>query len=307
MNIKKAKKQPIKTNSKIADSSKMPKKGKPSQAKKGIKPKNHKKETKPEIVLHPYLQELKNPKNGLEMLYGYHAVKAALKNPMRQIEALVINPKAQGKVKELYQKLNDTAPHMFDFIEMERQYFDLLIEGDVAHQSIILFTHPLEEWHLEDILEEEKALLMILDQATDMGNIGAVLRSCAAFGVDALIVPERYSPQNMASLAKAAVGALENVPMIRVNNLKAALEKLKENGFWIIGCDGHTDTHIEDIEISKKMALVIGSEGEGLRRLTKESCDFLAKIPMEDVTESLNMSVAAAINLYEVSKKIKKL
>ncbi len=274
-----------------------------------LKKKPHKspEKEKREIELHPYLKALKDADNGLEMLYGYHAVKAALQNPIRQLEALVINPKAQGKVKTLYQKLNDSAPHEFDFIEMEGRYFDLLVGKDISHQSIVLFAHPLEEWHIEDVLDKDRALLMLLDQASDVGNIGAVLRSCAAFGADALIVTERHTPQLTAGLAKAAVGALEHVPIIRVPNLKVALEKLKENDFWIIGCDGHTDEIIEEINVSKKMGLVIGSEGEGLRRLTRESCDFLVKIPMENNVESLNMSVAAAINLYEVSKKMKKL
>ncbi len=298
---KKKQKRLFQKDKKVSKPLKLTKKDKRSKTASSLKDENI------EVSLHPYLKELKAPKNGLEMLYGYHAVKEAIKNPKRQIEALVINPKAQGKVKKLYQKLSDSAPHQFDFIEMERQYFNLLTGEDTAHQSIILFVHPLEKWEVSDILDKDKALLLVLDQASDMGNIGAVLRSCAAFGADALILPERYSPQTTANLAKTAVGALEHVPIIRVNNLKSTLEKLKKNDFWIIGCDGQANETIENINISAKTAFIIGSEDEGLRRLTKEACDFLAKIPMGKNMESLNMSVAAAISLYEVSKKMKKL
>ncbi len=298
--------QPSLKTEKRAKTEKPLKKAKNTNQKR-LENKNKAEKEQTSLSLHPYLKALKSPEAGLEMLYGYHAVKAALQNPARQIEALVINPKAQGKVKELYQKLNDSAPHEFDLIEMERQYFELLIEDDVVHQSIVLFCHPQEEWDISDLFEKEQALLIVLDQATDIGNIGAVLRSCAAFGADALIVPERHSPHVTAHLAKAAVGAFEHVPLIRVNNLKAALDKLKENGFWVIGMDGHTDDEIDDVQLAEKTALIIGSEGEGMRRLTKENCDFLVKIPMNKKMESLNMSVAAAIGLYALSKKMKKI
>ncbi|MFV0321342.1 MAG: 23S rRNA (guanosine(2251)-2'-O)-methyltransferase RlmB [Alphaproteobacteria bacterium] len=261
--------------------------------------------TPPNLTLHPYLQELKNNKK-LDMLYGLHAVEAALKNPAREIEAIIINPNAQGKVKELYEKLAQNTPHDFDLIEMERPYFDLLAGGDAVHQSIIMFSQPLPIWEVEDLYEKPHAMVMMLDQPSDPRNIGAILRSCAAFGADALIVTDKNTPESTPLMAKAAVGAMEYIPIIRVTNLKNAVDKLKDNGFWFIGLDGHTETAIDDIEPAEKSVIIMGSEGDGLRRLTKESCDFLVKIPMEKQMESLNMSVAASIALYELRKKIQK-
>lgn len=271
----------------------------------GQKRGNPKSKETPALVLHPYLQELKNNKK-LDLLYGLHAVEAALKNPTREVEAIIINPNTQGKVKELYEKLAQSAPHDFDLIEMERPYFDLLVGNDAVHQSIVMFSQPLPVWEIEDLYEKPNAMVMVLDQPSDPRNIGAILRSCAAFGADALIVTDKNTPESTPLMAKAAVGAMEYVPIIRVTNLKNALDKLKDNGFWVIGLDGHTETHIDEIMPAEKSVIIMGSEGDGLRRLTKESCDFLVKIPMEKQMESLNMSVAASIALYELRKKIQK-
>lgn len=264
------------------------------------------KPTKPALELHPYLQKLKQAykQNKLDMIYGLHAAAAVLRNPQREVEALVINPNAQGKVKELYGKLAQSAPHEFDLLEMERAYFDLLVGDDAVHQGIVIFAQPLEPWHLEDFYEQEQSLVMVLDQPSDPRNLGAILRNCAAFGVDGLIIPDRHSAESTPLIAKAAVGAMENVPIISVGNLKNALEKLKEHGFWLIGLDGHTDETIESIKPTAKTAVIMGSEGSGLRQLTQKSCDFLVKIPMEASIESLNLSVASGITLYEIRKKM---
>lgn len=255
------------------------------------------------LVLHPYLQELKDSVGKIDMLYGLHAVEAALMNPDRYIEAIVINPKAQGKVKEFYEKLAKNAPHSFDFIEMERPYFDLLVEGDAVHQGVVMFAHPLTSWSIEDILSLDHAVVMVLDQPSDPRNMGAILRSCAAFGASALVVPDRHSAHITATLAKAAAGAIEHVPIIRVSNLSRAIKQMKQHGFWFVGMDGQADQSLKDIKPADKTALIMGNEGAGLRRLTQEECDFLVKIPMQGQMESLNMSVAAAIGLYELVQK----
>lgn len=252
------------------------------------------------FVLHPYLQELKDSVGKIDMLYGLHAVQAALMNPDRYIEAIVINPKAQGKVKEFYEKLAKNAPHSFDFIEMERPYFDLLVEEGAVHQGVVMFAHPLTSWSIEDIFALDHAMVMILDQPSDPRNMGAILRSCAAFGAHALIVPDKHSAHMTAALAKAAAGAIEHVPIIRVSNLSRAIKQMKQHGFWLVGLDGSADQTLKDIQPSAKTALIMGSEGSGLRRLTQKECDFLVKIPMQGQMESLNMSVAAAIGLYEM-------
>ncbi len=252
------------------------------------------------LILHPYLQELKDSVGKIDMLYGLHAVQAALMNPDRYIEAIVINPKAQGKVKEFYEKLAKNAPHSFDFIEMERPYFDLLVEEGAVHQGVVMFAHPLTSWSIEDIFALDHAMVMILDQPSDPRNMGAILRSCAAFGAHALIVPDKHSAHMTAALAKAAAGAIEHVPIIRVSNLSRAIKQMKQHGFWLVGLDGNADQTLKDIQPSAKTALIMGSEGSGLRRLTQKECDFLVKIPMQGQMESLNMSVAAAIGLYEM-------
>ncbi len=265
-------------------------------------PKNDqiKNSTSAPLVLHPYLQELKDSVGQIDMLYGLHAVQAALANPDRYIEAIVINPKAQGKVKDFYEKLAKNAPHSFDFIEMERAYFDLLVEDGAVHQGVIMFAHPLTSWSVEDILELDYATVMVLDQPSDPRNMGAILRSCAAFGADALMVPDRHSAHITATLAKAAAGAIEHVPIVRAANLSRAIKQMKQHGYWFVGFDGQAEQSLKDIQPSAKTALIMGNEGDGLRRLTQKECDFLVKIPMQGKMESLNMSVAAAIGLYEL-------
>lgn len=141
---------------------------------------------------------------------------------------------------------------------------------------------------------------MVLDQVTDPHNVGAVLRSAAAFGALAVVVPDRHAPDETGTLAKSASGALERMPLVRVSNLVRALEQLKDGGFWIAGLAAEGTTTLAQAKLSGKTALVLGSEGEGLRRLTREHCDYLVRLPMTDAVESLNVSNAAAVALYEL-------
>ena len=147
--------------------------------------------------------------------------------------------------------------------------------------------------------------IVILDGVTDPHNIGAILRSMAAFDSQALIVTDKNAPSETAAMAKAASGALDIVPLIRITNLARALEQLKQAGFWIVGMEGTAEKSLRELDIPKKIAIVMGSEGEGMRRLTLQSCDFLAKLPISPKMESLNVSNAAAIALYELSYKLK--
>ena len=145
--------------------------------------------------------------------------------------------------------------------------------------------------------------LLILDQVTDPQNIGAVIRSCVAFDTLALIMQDKNAPTETGAMAKAAAGTIEYLPICRVTNLSRAVNRLKEAGFWTVGMDGYAQTTIDKINKNGKIAIIMGSEGKGMRRLVEESCDITVRLPISARVESLNVSTAAAIALYEVSKK----
>jgi 23S rRNA (guanosine2251-2'-O)-methyltransferase len=182
----------------------------------------------------------------------------------------------------------------------------LLPEGAV-HQGFAALAEPLPAVAIEDILgrlaDAPKACLLVLDQVTDPRNTGAILRSAAALGATAVIVPDRRSPMETAVLAKAASGALEAVDLVRVTNIARALEILKGAGFWCIGLDAAAPTPLGATDLTGRTALVLGSEGRGLRRLVAKGCDGLAALPMSGPMESLNVSAAAAIALYEAARQ----
>jgi 23S rRNA (guanosine2251-2'-O)-methyltransferase len=167
-----------------------------------------------------------------------------------------------------------------------------------VHQGVVLEVEPLDQPALEDILDEKPRLLM-LDQVTDPHNVGAILRTAAAFGVGGVIVPKNHAPEEGGAMAKSACGALDMVPMIEVTNLVAAMEEIKPHGYWLIGLDGDGDVTVREAGLDATSCLVLGAEGAGLRRLTRDHCDRLVRIPMDARMESLNVSNATAIALYE--------
>lgn len=235
------------------------------------------------------------PESGI-WLFGTHAVAAALQNPARRCLRLVATTEgAQGL---------PAAPSLPPEI-VERHALDRLLSPGTVHQGVALLAEPLPEPAIEDIVAgaAESALVVVLDQATDPRNVGACLRSAAAFGAAAVIMPERHAPHTTGVLAKAASGALETVPLVRVTNLARTLEYLKEGGFWCIGLDGGAAKTIAEADLSGRVALVFGAEGPGLRRLTREHCDHLVKIPIGPGIESLNLSTAAAIALYDAARR----
>jgi 23S rRNA (guanosine2251-2'-O)-methyltransferase len=175
-----------------------------------------------------------------------------------------------------------------------------------VHQGIAAQLDALEEPDIEDIVRAteglESARVVVLDQVTDPHNVGAIIRSAAAFGTAAVVMPERNSPPSTGTLAKAASGAIEHVPLVRVVNLARALDRLKQAGFWCVGLDAGATTALHAADLSGKVAVVLGAEGEGLRRLTREHCDLMVRIPISRGMESLNVSNAAAIALYELAR-----
>jgi len=232
-------------------------------------------------------------------LFGLHAVAAALANPGRHCHRLLATRQGEDGLGDAPAARGIRA-QIVDRREIER-----LLPAGAVHQGVALLAGPPPEPGLDDVLAEpgERSTLVVLDQATDPRNVGAVLRAAAAFDAAAVIMPERHAPGSTGALAKAASGALESVPLVRVTNLARALDRIKAAGFWSLGLEGAGSTLLAEADLSGRLALVLGAEGAGLRRLTREHCDQLARIPISPRVESLNLAAAAAIALYEVARR----
>jgi len=223
-------------------------------------------------------------------LFGLHAVEAALFNPARKIHKLYATRNAAERLSAAIAGRNLT-PEIVD-----PKFIARLSGHDAVHQGVLLEADPLAVSDLADVTGDRP--VVVLDQVTDPQNVGAIVRSCAAFRAEALIMTARHSPPLTGTLAKAASGGLECVPIVLVANLARALAELGERGFYRIGLDGAADRRIEQLERSGPLALVLGGEGKGLRRLTRENCDLLCRIVIAPSLSSLNVSAAAAIALY---------
>ena len=224
-------------------------------------------------------------------LWGKHAVAAALDNPRRKVVRAWATRDAAA-----FMKFPEGVPVTF----AEAPDLGRLVPSDAPHQGVVIEVEPLDEAWLDDVMTDapEKAVLLVLDQVTDPHNVGAILRSAAAFGAIAIVTQDRHSPPESGALAKAASGALERMPWVRVVNLARALEEIGEAGFWRIGLAGDATVELRDALGPARVALVLGAEGAGLRPNTREHCDSLARLPIGDVVESLNVSNAAAVALY---------
>ena len=227
-------------------------------------------------------------------LWGKHAVTAALDNPDRK----VLRAWATRESAALMQFPKDVAVTFAEAPDLGR-----LVPHDAPHQGVVIEVEPLEDAWLDELIgrPDESAILLVLDQVTDPHNVGAILRSAAAFGAIGIVTQDRHSPPESGVVARAASGALERVPWTRVVNLARALEEIGEAGFWRIGLTGEADTDLADALGSERVALVLGAEGAGLRPNTREHCDALARLPISDAIESLNVSNAAAVALYAAS------
>ncbi|MFM7345621.1 MAG: 23S rRNA (guanosine(2251)-2'-O)-methyltransferase RlmB [Tagaea sp.] len=253
-------------------------------------------------------EEFPGAGGGKVWLYGIHPVLAALANPRRKILRIAIQREVDAQLGPKLEALAESHPLGLPDAEiLDREQIDRLMPRGAVHQGLAALVQGLDDPQLDDIVRategQDAARVVVLDQVTDPHNVGAILRSCAGFGVAAVICPERHSPGATAVMAKAASGALERVPFVRVVNLARALEHLKKAGYWCVGLAGEAQTQLHEADMTGKIALVVGAEGEGLRRLTRENCDLLVRIPIDKGTESLNVSNAAAIALYELQRR----
>lgn len=236
-------------------------------------------------------------------IYGHHAVAAALANPQRKILRLVATPDAAAKLSEDASVPRESLAHLKNAARVE---IDAIVGAGSVHQGAAVLTRPIG-CDLADVLEKisvnPNACFVVLDQVTDPHNVGAVLRSASAFGAAAVLAPDRHAPEETGTMAKAASGALDKIPYIKAVNLVRALEQLKEAGFWTVGLAADGPKPLSGIPLKGRIALVLGAEGEGLRRLVRETCDYVASLPMGGDMESLNVSNAAAVALYEKARQ----
>jgi 23S rRNA (guanosine2251-2'-O)-methyltransferase len=244
---------------------------------------------------------------GTQFVYGRHAVTAALANPLRAVQRfLCLRENIEEAARLLAEARAAERPPRPEPIE--RRTLEMLLPADAVHQGLALEAKPLAEPDLDDVLaaippQGEPHILLLLDQVTDPHNVGAILRSAAAFAALAVIVPEHGAPPVTGTLAKAASGALETVPLVRVTNLARTIERLKTEGFWCVGLDSDAPESLTKIDLPARIALALGAEGAGLRRLVREQCDYLAKLPVRGALHSLNVSNAAAVALYALTQK----
>ena len=236
-----------------------------------------------------------NAGRGRFWIYGLHAVAAALANPERRVQRVLATPELLGRGLPWLDAGTVT--------ETSRAEIERRLPPGAVHQGVAAEADPLPELDLEDVCrataDAASAAVVVLDMVSDPQNVGAVLRSAAAFGAAALVLPEHGAPEATGALAKAASGALETVPLVRVVNLRRGLDILKEAGFWCVGLAGDAEAVLGRTELPPRAALVLGAEASGMRRLTREACDLLVRIPIAPAVESLNVSAAAAITLHE--------
>lgn len=237
------------------------------------------------------------PKGNFPRFYGRHAVTAALANPNRTVRKIWGTREAIGALE---------LPPVLPIVYSDVADLGRMVPSDAPHQGIVAEVEPLDDVWLGDVLEEgqdDRRPVLVLDQVTDPHNVGAILRSAAAFDALCIVTQDRHAPPESGVLARAASGALEIVPWVRVVNLARALDEIAEAGYWRIGLDGEADTTIGEAIGDSRVALVLGAEGEGLRHNSIAHCDIIAKLPISPRMESLNVSNAAAIALYATTGK----
>ena len=244
-----------------------------------------------------------------QWLYGVHTALAALANPDRRLRRYVLTEPTRERLgARLEHAIAGGGRGRLSAEVVERHDLDRLLPPGSTHQGIALLADPVPARSLAEVVADAPATgrsaLVVLDQATDPQNVGAVLRSAAAFGAGAVVVPSRHTPEVTGALAKAASGALERLPLVAVPNIARALVLIKDAGFWCVGLDAAARSPIGGAAFPDRVALVLGAEGTGLRRLTRGTCDELVRIPMAAEAGSLNLAAAAAIALYELKRTV---
>ena len=234
---------------------------------------------------------------GTVWLYGHHAVAAALANPNRRLRRLLLTEEGEAAISKQLPPPWAVSPERVD-----RGRLDALLGRDIAHQGAALLADPLAPPSLQSVLDKP-GVIIVLDQVTDPRNVGAIMRSAAAFGASAVITQDRNAPEETGGLAKAASGALEKMPLLRAVNIARTIIALKAANVWCIGLDAAGKPLSGPAFADRRVALVLGAEGEGLRRLTRETCDEIAGLTIKGAVESLNVSAAASVALYELSRR----
>jgi 23S rRNA (guanosine2251-2'-O)-methyltransferase len=223
-------------------------------------------------------------------IYGLHPVLAALANPRRKVLRMVATPNALVRLQAAGANLG-VSPE-----ESTPRALDRILGGEAVHQGVAIDVAPLEPLTMAAL--SQRRFVLLLDQITDPHNVGAIMRSALAFGADAVVTTRRHAPAETGVLAKAASGALDRLALIEVQNLARAMQELGDLGFTRIGLDSEAETTIEDAMTGSRIALVLGAEGKGLRRLTRDSCDVVARLSTPGPLASLNVSNAAVLALY---------
>jgi 23S rRNA (guanosine2251-2'-O)-methyltransferase len=238
----------------------------------------------------PDRREREGGSDGPAILYGWHTVTAALANPARKIRKLLLTENAARRLAD------ENVPTRITPEMVRPSAIDQRLGPDAVHQGLLAEVDPLPSPDIDTLPQD--GIVLVLDQITDPHNVGAIMRSAAAFAVKAIVTTARHSPEATGVLAKSASGALELVPLVLVQNLARALTELNERGFLTVGLDSAGGEDLAAIQLRQPLALVLGAEGKGLRQLTRETCSAVARLDMPGDIKSLNVSNAAVLALY---------
>lgn len=252
------------------------------------------------------MQSKKNKHNS-PTIYGFHAAREAWLNEERTIHALYLTEQAQRGFESTMHESHKKGLQRPTHTLIDKQKLEKMLPRGAVHQGIALSCSPAEEYDVQDLIirtnNKDRTVLAILDQVTDPHNVGAILRSASAFGLDGVIMQKKHAPTLDGVLAKTACGAVDHIPVAQATNLNRTVKMLQDDGFYVIGLDEHSEKQVGDIREHNKLVIILGSEGEGIRRLIKESCDELARLPTQGTIASLNVSNAAAVSFYALTNQ----